>query len=164
MKHLQHVSEYTRNTWNMCLKHLQRHPKTLEKVIAKHMQHPNKHSSEKTNKIFRADACNIVYSNCNIYNIPIYFCNIHMKHFQHTSETSETLATCVFTLFLPYDVEQSRGTTGSSQLVAEDGAHVLAWPAAPASGLGPTNDGPLSWPPGNMQRPTPAQLLLGWPV
>jgi hypothetical protein len=31
-----------------------------------------------------------VYSHCNIYNIPIYFCNISMAHLQHTSETSET--------------------------------------------------------------------------
>jgi hypothetical protein len=33
-----------------------------------------------------------------ICNIPIYFCNIHMKHLQHTSGTSKTLkhmlATC----------------------------------------------------------------------
>jgi hypothetical protein len=33
-----------------------------------------------------------VYSYCNIYNIPIYFCNIHIKHLQHTSETFETYA------------------------------------------------------------------------
>ena len=32
-----------------------------------------------------------VYNHCNICNIPIYFCNIHLKHLQHTSETSETL-------------------------------------------------------------------------
>ena len=32
-----------------------------------------------------------VYSNCNIYNIPIYFCNIYMKHLQHTSETTATI-------------------------------------------------------------------------
>jgi hypothetical protein len=35
-----------------------------------------------------------VYNHCNICNIPIYFYNIHMKHFQHTYETSETLAFC----------------------------------------------------------------------
>jgi hypothetical protein len=27
----------------------------------------------------------------NICNIPIYFCNIHMKHLQHNSKTSKTL-------------------------------------------------------------------------
>ena len=32
-----------------------------------------------------------VYSHCNIYNILIYFCNIHMKHLQRTSETSKTI-------------------------------------------------------------------------
>jgi hypothetical protein len=31
-----------------------------------------------------------VYNHCNICNISIYFCNIHMKHLQHTSEISET--------------------------------------------------------------------------
>ena len=30
---------------------------------------------------------------CNICNIPIYFCNIHMKHLQHAYETPETLET-----------------------------------------------------------------------
>jgi hypothetical protein len=85
-----------------------------------------------------------VYSNCNICSILIYFCNIHMKHFQHTSKTSETLATCVFTLFLQYDVEQNRGTTGSGQPATEDGAHVLQWLAALESGLGPASDDPLS--------------------
>jgi hypothetical protein len=34
-----------------------------------------------------------VYSHCIICNIPIYFCNIHMKHLQHTFEISETLQT-----------------------------------------------------------------------
>ena len=31
-----------------------------------------------------------VYNHCNICNIPIYFCNIRIKHLQHTSETLET--------------------------------------------------------------------------
>jgi hypothetical protein len=30
---------------------------------------------------------------CNMCNIPIYFCNIRMKHLQHNSKTSETLKT-----------------------------------------------------------------------
>jgi hypothetical protein len=34
-----------------------------------------------------------VYNHCNICNIPIYFCNIHLKHLQHTFEISETLET-----------------------------------------------------------------------
>jgi hypothetical protein len=31
-----------------------------------------------------------VYGHCNICNISIYFCNIHVKHLQHTFETLET--------------------------------------------------------------------------
>jgi hypothetical protein len=31
-----------------------------------------------------------VYSNYNMCNIPIYFCNIDKQHLQHTPETSET--------------------------------------------------------------------------
>ena len=34
-----------------------------------------------------------VYNHCNICNISIYFCNIHMRYLQHTSETSKTLET-----------------------------------------------------------------------
>jgi hypothetical protein len=32
-----------------------------------------------------------VYKHCNMCNITIYFCNIHMKHLQHTSEIFETI-------------------------------------------------------------------------
>ena len=31
-----------------------------------------------------------VYNYCNMCNITIYFCNIHMKHLQHTPEIIET--------------------------------------------------------------------------
>jgi hypothetical protein len=34
-----------------------------------------------------------VYNHCSICNIPIYFCDIHLKYLLHTSETSETLKT-----------------------------------------------------------------------
>jgi hypothetical protein len=34
-----------------------------------------------------------VYNHCNMYNITIYFCNIHIKHLQYTSETFETIET-----------------------------------------------------------------------
>jgi hypothetical protein len=37
-----------------------------------------------------------VYNYCNMYNIMIYFSNIHIKHLQHTSETSETIETYSF--------------------------------------------------------------------
>jgi hypothetical protein len=42
-----------------------------------------------------------VYSHCNMCNIPIYFCNIDVKHLQHTSETSETLETYACNLRFP---------------------------------------------------------------
>jgi hypothetical protein len=52
-----------------------------------------------------------VYNHCNICNIPIYFCNIHMRHLQHIYETSETLETYFYNMhFLPLlldDAEQS---------------------------------------------------------
>jgi hypothetical protein len=32
-----------------------------------------------------------VYNHCNIYNIPIYFCNIRMKQLKHSSKITETL-------------------------------------------------------------------------
>ena len=32
-----------------------------------------------------------VYNHCSKCKIPIYFCNIHIKHLQHTSKTSATL-------------------------------------------------------------------------
>jgi hypothetical protein len=54
-----------------------------------------------------------VYNHCNICNIPIYFCNIHMKHLQYTYETSETLETCVL---------QHRGGWGRSIPVIAVGA------------------------------------------
>jgi hypothetical protein len=41
-----------------------------------------------------------VYNHCNICNISIYFCNIHMKQFQHTPKhlkhLKQMLATCAF--------------------------------------------------------------------
>ena len=49
-----------------------------------------------------------VYNHYNMYNITIYFCNIHMKHLQHTSETSETLATCTFNASSPYCSREGR--------------------------------------------------------
>jgi hypothetical protein len=33
-----------------------------------------------------------LYNYCNICNIPIYFCNIHLKHLQYISKTPETLS------------------------------------------------------------------------
>jgi hypothetical protein len=33
-----------------------------------------------------------MYKHCHMCNIPIYFCNIDIKHLQHTFETLETYA------------------------------------------------------------------------
>jgi hypothetical protein len=40
------------------------------------------------------------YSHCNMYNIPIYFYNIDIKHLQRTSETYKTLETYAFNAML----------------------------------------------------------------
>ena len=75
----------------MYLKHLQKHLKT----VVKHMQHPNKthlqHTSEKTYETLEHKLATYVYNHCDICNIPIYFCNIHIKYLQHAYETPETL-------------------------------------------------------------------------
>jgi hypothetical protein len=61
------------------------------------MQHPTKHAcniGQKTEKKhWEQNLATYVYNNYNICNIPIYFCNIHMKRLQHTSKTSKTLET-----------------------------------------------------------------------
>ena len=61
------------------------------------MQHPNKHACnihlEKQMKHLEQTLATYVYSHCNKYNIPIYFCNINIKRLQHIIGTSETLET-----------------------------------------------------------------------
>jgi len=52
-----------------------------------------------------------------------------------------------FTL-LPYEAAQSGRTAGSDQPLAKDGGAAWQQLATPAPGLGPSSDGPLSWPPG----------------
>jgi hypothetical protein len=58
------------------------------------MQHPDKHTFNirlKIDETLGTDTCNIKCTNhCNIWNTPIYFYNIHMKHLQHTYEIFET--------------------------------------------------------------------------
>ena len=58
------------------------------------MQHLNKHTyniyQEKQMKHLEQTFATYVYSHCNICNIPIYFCNVHIKHLQHISETLGT--------------------------------------------------------------------------
>jgi hypothetical protein len=59
------------------------------------MQHLNKHACnvhvKKQMKYLEQMLATYVYNHCNMCNIPIYFCNIHIKHLQRTSETPETL-------------------------------------------------------------------------
>jgi hypothetical protein len=52
--------------------------------------------------------------------------------------------------FHPSSVQRSAewGTTGSGQPAPEDGEAAWYWSAAPALGLGPASDVPLSWVPG----------------
>jgi hypothetical protein len=61
------------------------------------MQHPNKHTYnvylKKQMKHLEWTLKTYVYNHCNMCNIQIYFCNIHMKHLQRTSEISETSET-----------------------------------------------------------------------
>ena len=45
-----------------------------------------------------------MYSHCNMCNIPIYFCNIHMKHLQHASKTSKTLETYVCNMRFQHNI------------------------------------------------------------
>jgi hypothetical protein len=58
------------------------------------MQHSNKHTCnirlKRQMKHLERTLATYVYNHCNICNISVSFCNIHMKHLQHTSETSET--------------------------------------------------------------------------
>jgi hypothetical protein len=58
------------------------------------MQHPNKNTCnirlKKQMKHLKQMLATYMYSHFNIFNIPIFFYNIHMKHLQHTSETTET--------------------------------------------------------------------------
>jgi hypothetical protein len=53
-----------------------------------------------------------VYSHCNMCNIPIYLCNIDIKHLQHTPETSEilktSLVTCAFSVISPFCLDEWR--------------------------------------------------------
>jgi hypothetical protein len=51
------------------------------------MQHPDK--TRETAETFGTMLTTYVYSHCNIFNILIYFCNIHKKHLQYAYETPE---------------------------------------------------------------------------
>jgi hypothetical protein len=122
-----------------------------------YMQHPDKTLATYVEQMKHLEHTfkTYVYRYYNIYNIPIYFCNIDIQQMQHISKISETLenthATCVFTLFLPYNATQSEGVgaADSGKLTAEDGGASWQRPAVPAPCLGPASDDPfprrLAW-------------------
>jgi hypothetical protein len=70
-------------------------------IKIKHMQHmceiyttfQNKHTCnirmKKQMKYLEQMFATYMYNHCNMCNILIYFCNIHMNHLQHTSETNK---------------------------------------------------------------------------
>ena len=70
--------------------------------------------SGKTDETFGHTPKTHMYSHCNMCNILIYFCNMHMKHLQHTSKTSETLET--YTCNMCFQVQHllAAWTNGSS--------------------------------------------------
>jgi hypothetical protein len=72
-----------------------KYPKHLEHTVATY--DPNKHTCnkrlKKQGKHLERMLATYVYDYCNMCNITIYFCNIHMEHLQHTSEIFETIKT-----------------------------------------------------------------------
>jgi hypothetical protein len=76
--------------------------------------------------------CNTHVQHCNICNIPIHFCNIHLKHLQHTSETHETYA---YNMSLQCNIALLHG-----QMELDAGAEVDggAWSSQCASGVAST--------------------------
>jgi hypothetical protein len=71
---------------------------------------------EKQLKHWKQKLATYVYNQCNICNIPIYFCNIRMKHLQHLDETSETHETYFCNMrfqhaMSPFYLDESRSFT-----------------------------------------------------
>jgi hypothetical protein len=62
-----------------------------------------------------------VYSNCNMCNITIYFCNIKMKHLEHPDKIFETLEMqacnmrCAMSPYCLDEVPKQRGHTGEGE-------------------------------------------------
>jgi hypothetical protein len=100
IQYLQHTFEDRWNTWNVHLKQLQKHLKTL-KTIVKHTQH-----LDKTPAIYVWNICNIQINtlatyvwknrwnnrNRSLQHLDLLF-NIHMEHLQCTYETSKIVET-----------------------------------------------------------------------
>ena len=63
-----------------------------------------------------------VYSHCNMCNIPIYFCNILMKHMQHLDKTSETLEIYAYNMRFQYNITLLLGRMELNVVELDDGA------------------------------------------
>ena len=92
-----------------------------------------------TDETLVTDLCNICIQPLQHMQHPDLFLHICMKHLQHTCEISETLILfqhAFFTILLPHDTKQSR----EQPVLASRWLRMVARPAVPAPGLGPTND------------------------
>ena len=115
-------------------------------VYEKHLKHLYIYAaSRSTFATSRLNTCNIrlkqmkhfepiletyVHRHCNMCNIPIYFCNIDVKHLQHTLETSETLKTYVCNMRFPAQYHLAAWTNGGSSLRSS----TSVWRSAAAPG------------------------------
>jgi hypothetical protein len=61
-----------------------------------------------------------VYSHCNMCNIPIYFCNIQIKH-MHLKYLKHTFVTCAFNVMSPCTLEEWRRLVAKLYAGAEVG-------------------------------------------
>jgi hypothetical protein len=82
---------------------------------------------EKQLKHWKQKLATYVYKHCDICNIPIYFCNFHMKHLQRLDETSETLET----YFLQYAFSVCNVTLLLGRITGLDAAAAHGAPSAP---------------------------------
>jgi hypothetical protein len=85
MQQLQHTSEGRWNIWNMLLKHLKKHLKTLENHC-KHTQHPDKHMQ----RMYVWNICRIQINTLATYvrkntdeTLVTDLCDIHVQPLQH---------------------------------------------------------------------------------
>jgi hypothetical protein len=70
-----------------------KHMQHLDKILAICNIQINKLATyvSKTDGHWEKTLATYVYNHCNICDIPIYFCNVYLKHLQHTFKTFETL-------------------------------------------------------------------------
>jgi hypothetical protein len=106
-----------------------------------------------------------VYNHCNICNILIYFCNIHMKHLKHISETTKTLKT--YACNMSENAWNTTSPTAMAYLVGNYGnpqARVRRMSRTMAQHTPPLHDflsyrGVFCWPLEMMSRPTMTSYL-----